>query len=191
MTKPEHKEHAEEVEKFESSPIDDVLEHTLSQPPEPTDEDTRAPTDKPLLGKVTEERSLDFPGRVLVKWRDQAGGMHERWLLRVKGLHPKAGDDVLLSKPGNFHGWVITGVIQHGTPEEEVKELDLEELEGKLDIKVDGRRVEIEGGDEILFKCGKASITLRRNGRVVIRGTRVETHSEGTNRIKGATVEIN
>ena len=38
---------------------------------------------------------------------------------------------------------------------------------------------------------GPASITLRRNGRVVIKGTYVETHSEGTNRIKGGQVQIN
>jgi hypothetical protein len=56
---------------------------------------------------------------------------------------------------------------------------------------VDGRRVLIEGQDEIVFQCGKASVTLRRNGKVVIRGTHVETVSEGTNRIKGGQVRIN
>ncbi len=60
------------------------------------------------------------------------------------------------------------------------------------EIKVlDGKRVRIEGADEIVLECGKASITLRRNGKVVIRGAYVETHSEGTNRIKGAQVKLN
>jgi hypothetical protein len=45
--------------------------------------------------------------------------------------------------------------------------------------------------DEIVLECGSASITLRRNGRVVIRGEYVETYSEGTNRIKGGQVRIN
>ena len=56
---------------------------------------------------------------------------------------------------------------------------------------VDGERVEIEGKDEIVLRCGKASITLRRNGRVVIRGAYVETRSSGVNRVKGGSVEIN
>jgi Domain of unknown function (DUF6484) len=60
-----------------------------------------------------------------------------------------------------------------------------------LQVDVDGRRVRIEGQDEIVFQCGKASVTLRRNGKVVIRGTHVETFSEGTNRIKGGQVRIN
>jgi hypothetical protein len=43
----------------------------------------------------------------------------------------------------------------------------------------------------VVIACGKASITLRRNGRVVIRGTHVETLSSGTNRIKGGQVRVN
>ena len=42
-----------------------------------------------------------------------------------------------------------------------------------------------------LRRCGKASITLRRNGRVLIRGFRVETRAEAVNRIKGGSVQIN
>jgi Domain of unknown function (DUF6484) len=56
---------------------------------------------------------------------------------------------------------------------------------------VDGRRVVLEGQDEVVLQCGEASITLRRNGRVVIRGTYVETRSKGVNRIKGGSVQIN
>ncbi len=58
-------------------------------------------------------------------------------------------------------------------------------------LEVDGRRVVIEGKDEIVLRCGEASITLRRNGRLVIKGAYVETHSKGTNRIKGGSVQIN
>jgi hypothetical protein len=56
---------------------------------------------------------------------------------------------------------------------------------------VDGKRVVIDAQDEIVLRCGEASITLRRNGRVVVRGTYVETRSRGVNRIKGGTVQIN
>ena len=60
-----------------------------------------------------------------------------------------------------------------------------------IEADVDGRRVRVTARDEIVLECGKASITLRRNGRVIVRGTYVETHSEGTNRIKGGQVQIN
>lgn len=57
--------------------------------------------------------------------------------------------------------------------------------------QVDGKRVVIDAADEIVLRCGEASITLRRNGRVVIRGTAVETRAKGVNRIRGGSVQIN
>ena len=60
-----------------------------------------------------------------------------------------------------------------------------------IDANIDGRRVRIVAQDEIVLECGQASITLRRNGRIIVRGTYVETHSDGTNRIKGGQVRIN
>lgn len=61
----------------------------------------------------------------------------------------------------------------------------------KLEAVVDGKRVVLDAQDEIVLKCGEASVTLRRNGRIVIRGVYVETRSSGVNRIKGGTVQIN
>jgi hypothetical protein len=57
--------------------------------------------------------------------------------------------------------------------------------------RVDGRSVTITGQDEIVLRCGKACITLQKDGTVIVRGTRVETDADGVNRIKGASVRIN
>ncbi|HEY6876702.1 MAG TPA: hypothetical protein VI299_01735 [Polyangiales bacterium] len=61
----------------------------------------------------------------------------------------------------------------------------------RVEALVDGKRVVLDAQDEIVLRCGKASITLRRNGRIVIRGTHVETQSQGVNRIRGGSVQIN
>jgi hypothetical protein len=61
----------------------------------------------------------------------------------------------------------------------------------EIEARIDGRRVELEGRDEIVLRCGAASITLRRNGRIVIHGMQVETRARGLNRIKGGSVAIN
>lgn len=58
-------------------------------------------------------------------------------------------------------------------------------------MEVDGRRLVIEAQDEVVLRCGEASITLRRNGRLAIRGVFIETRARGVNRIKGGTVQIN
>ena len=61
----------------------------------------------------------------------------------------------------------------------------------RVEAKLDGKRVVLEAAEEIVLRCGEASITLRSNGRVVVRGTYVETRSKGVNRIKGGSVQIN
>ncbi len=60
-----------------------------------------------------------------------------------------------------------------------------------FEATIDGARMRIAAKDEVVIACGKASITLRRNGRVIISGTHVETKSTGTNRIKGGQVRVN
>jgi hypothetical protein len=56
--------------------------------------------------------------------------------------------------------------------------------------RIDGR-LELDARDEIVLRCGEATIVLRANGRVVVRGAYVETRAKGTNRIKGGAVSIN
>ncbi|MFY2561072.1 DUF6484 domain-containing protein [Corallococcus terminator] len=60
-----------------------------------------------------------------------------------------------------------------------------------FEARVDGKRVIIEGKDEIVLQCGEASITLRHNGKILVKGKSVETRASGINRIKGGAVEIN
>lgn len=58
-------------------------------------------------------------------------------------------------------------------------------------VIVDGKRVTIEGAEEITLKCGKASITLTKSGKILIRGTYLSNRSSGVNRILGGSVQIN
>jgi len=56
---------------------------------------------------------------------------------------------------------------------------------------VDDERLVLTAEREIVLKCGEATITLTRAGKIVIKGTYVVSRSSGTNTIKGAAVEIN
>lgn len=58
-------------------------------------------------------------------------------------------------------------------------------------VHADGMRQVIEAERELVLKCGEASITLTRAGRVIIKGRYVLSRSSGVNKIKGATVDIN
>jgi hypothetical protein len=86
---------------------------------------------------------------------------------------------------------IILGLVQTGSRPAAVVHNDSPEAPQILEADGDGRRVRITAQDEIVLECGSASITLRRNGRVVVRGTYLESYSDGTNRIKGGQVRIN
>ena len=58
-------------------------------------------------------------------------------------------------------------------------------------VIVDGKHVTIEGAEELTLKCGKASITLTKSGKILIRGTYLSNRSSGVNRILGGSVQIN
>jgi Domain of unknown function (DUF6484) len=58
-------------------------------------------------------------------------------------------------------------------------------------INVDGKRVVIEGQEEIVLSCGESSITLTKAGKILIRGKYLVSRSSGVNRILGGSVQIN
>jgi len=75
--------------------------------------------------------------------------------------------------------------------EEEELELEPEPEEEITDVTVDGRKVTFHAEEEIVLRCGKASITLTKAGKVIIRGAYLLNRSSGVNRIKGGSVQIN
>ena len=86
---------------------------------------------------------------------------------------------------------IIVGLLQEPVSRDSEVDLKAPLAETKREAVVDGRTVVFDAKDEIVLRCGDASITLRRNGRIVVKGPYVETRSKGVNRIKGGVVRIN
>ncbi|MES2355105.1 MAG: DUF6484 domain-containing protein [Pseudomonadota bacterium] len=60
-----------------------------------------------------------------------------------------------------------------------------------MEATLDGDTVVFSAKEQLVLKCGKASITLTAAGKVLIRGAYVLSRSSGVNRIKGGSVQIN
>lgn len=58
-------------------------------------------------------------------------------------------------------------------------------------VKLKAEELDLEAAAQLTLTCGKASITLHRDGKVVIRGVDVISRASGTNRIRGGTIELN
>lgn len=59
------------------------------------------------------------------------------------------------------------------------------------DLVVDGKRIVFEAAQEIVLKCGEGSITLSKDGKIVVKGSQLISRSTGVNKIKGGSVQIN
>jgi len=124
-----------------------------------------------------------------VRWQASDGQAHEADALLTGTVQVRLQDTVLFVLPDNWPQAVILAVLSSTRSSDVRGESRTDPL--PILATVDGKRVEVVGQDEVVLRCGDASITLRRNGRVVIRGTYVESHAKGTNRIKGGSVLIN
>ena len=99
---------------------------------------------------------------------------------------------VLIFDEGDSRLPIIVGLIKEASSSPLTDALLDEPVRtATLEARVDGKRVVLEGKDEVILRCGDSSITLRSNGQILIRGMRVETRATGTNRIKGGNVQIN
>ena len=61
----------------------------------------------------------------------------------------------------------------------------------RLQLTADDERIVLCARSQIVFRCGKASITLTAAGKVLIEGAYVSSKSSGVNRLKGGAVQIN
>ena len=62
---------------------------------------------------------------------------------------------------------------------------------GHVEFEVDRQRLVVSAKDQIVLRCGKASITLTKEGKVVIQGAYLSNQSSGVLRLKGGSVQIN
>ncbi len=100
------------------------------------------------------------------------------------------GEAVLLFEGGDPARPLLVGLLRSSTPLVDAL------LAGPLPVaptvaRVDGKRVVIEGKEEVLLQCGKASLTLRRDGKVVLRGVNLVTQADQIHKIRGGKVQVN
>jgi len=67
----------------------------------------------------------------------------------------------------------------------------LPEQPGSVTVDADGERLVVTAQEQLVLRCGKASITLTRDGKIIIQGAYLSSRSSGVVRIKGGSVQIN
>lgn len=102
------------------------------------------------------------------------------------------GEEVLLVfEAANVLKPIIIGVVQSPTTLHGKTQAKPGQRSSAPIVECDGERVMLSAEKEIVLRCGEASITLTRAGKILLKGTYVLSRSSGVNRIKGGSVQIN
>lgn len=165
----------------------DVIEERLRQSQAPGAVHPAA-AGRALPGVITGELiGITDEGRTpIVLYPGQAGtaGLRARTVIDLHGAH--IGQPVVLMfDGGDAELPIVMGVIRQaqGWP--------LAQAPAQVEVDADGERMVVNVREQLVLKCGKASITLTRAGKVLIQGSYVSSRSTGVNRIKGGSVQLN
>ena len=106
--------------------------------------------------------------------------------------HDGAATEVLLVFAGGDPARpIIVGVLESPQPCDGTLASGVIRRDRRDNVTVDGRTLELAGRERVLLTCGKSSIELHADGRVIIKGTRLLSRASESNRIKGATIALN
>ena len=94
---------------------------------------------------------------------------------------------VVVFENGDSRRPIVIGVLQQ--PDQ--RPATAVERDSHVAVVADDQRIALSADREISLRCGNASITLTRAGRVIIQGRYILSRSSGYNKIKGAAVDIN
>jgi len=120
---------------------------------------------------------------ILYPGQPVSAALRARSTLDLHGAH--IGQAVVLSfENGNPALPIVMGVLRSAGS----KAL---EASAQVQIDADGDRMLITARDQLVLKCGKASITLTKAGKVLIEGAYVSSQSTGLTRIKGGSIQLN
>jgi len=153
-----------------------------------------APQPGVRLGKLL---ALAAPDGVWVALTPSAGGVLARLGIdcdagRLARAIEQGQSAVLAFENGDGSLPIVLGIVSPLQPTAAPPAPAGSEYSGiAVEADADGRRVRLEAQEEVVLQCGLSSITLKRNGKVIIRGSYIETYASGTNRIKGGNVRIN
>jgi hypothetical protein len=122
----------------------------------------------------------------LVTYEGQPGSaaLAARSTLDLHGVHI-GRDVVLMFEDGDPVRPLIMGCLH------DPHARSLPEQPAQVEMDVDGQRLVVTAKEQMVLRCGKASITLTRAGKVLLQGAFVSNRSTGVLRLKGGSVQIN
>jgi hypothetical protein len=107
-----------------------------------------------------------------------------RTVVDLHGAHIGHGV-VMQFEEGDPSRPIVMGVLRGGPG------WPLPERPAQVEVDADGQRLLVSAREQLVLRCGKASITLTKAGKVLVEGSYLLSRSTGVNRVKGGSVQLN
>ena len=131
---------------------------------------------------------VDYPGNLM-------GPVRARSVINApskRDTHNEESTPVLLVfENGDPALPIIVGIIRNTLYPPTYSEGVTLSLERPCDVVLDGKKIVFDAKEEIVLRCGKSSVTLRKDGNIVVKGAQIVSRASGAHKIKGASVRIN
>ncbi len=141
--------------------------------------------------------SIGADGKILVQFKNrpvtQAKFLSGSLKKEIE-IHQLSRQQVLMVfEEGDPDKPIIIGLMEESLYQlfELDKKIISKEKSMQPEAEIDGERVILEATKEIQLKCGKSSITLTKEGRIIIKGIDIVTRSLSVNKVKGSCVKLN
>lgn len=142
------------------------------------------------LVQITEQGRaiVDYPG-------NPSGPIEARSVIAGPNKDHSNGEKnfpvLLVFENGDPTSPIIVGIIIETLyPASTSEEMTLP-IERPRDSIIDGNKIILDAKQEIILRCGKSSVILRKDGKVTVKGIKITSRASRTNKIKGASVNIN
>ena len=155
-----------------------LVEAQSTRPPQP------ATSNGVVIGELVGMKDEGRTPLVIYSGQRGSDALTARSVVDLYGPHI-GSKVVLMFEGGDSRRPIVMGVLREGDG------WAVAEQPGQIEIDADGERLIIGAKEQIVLKCGKASITLTATGKVLIRGEYVSSQAAGVNRVKGGSVQLN
>lgn len=133
---------------------------------------------------------VDFPG-------NSSGAVRARSLIADRSVEPRLreGEEkpkvLLMFENANPNRPIIVGFINDKVLRENESDPNLDSSQSLKQLYFEGERLIFDARQEVMIRCGKSSISLQRDGKIVIKGATINSRASKLLKLKGSMVTIN
>lgn len=151
--------------------------------------DTRYPVTAELVS-VNEDKALIALGGHLDNLLEAIS------VIDLQGIAQLPAKVLVVFEQGELEKPIVTGVIQTSLeasqqPAGSQPTAEDQSLRSKRKLTVGGKTLYIGAEQDIVLECGKSSIRMTRQGKIILKGTDIVSRALRNNKIKGSSINLN